>query len=201
MASEVDICNKALLSLGAAQILSLDDPQTEAILCKQLYADLRDAVMQAHNWSWAIERVVLPKGGTDPTFRYANAYPLPSRVLYVQEVNKVDFNDPVRDWQVENDAIVSNDNTCSAKLLRQVTDTSKFSPLFVQCLQARLAADMAIPLTSNGKLEEAKWNLYRQKLIEAAGRDGQQGKSRRIRSRWLEQARLSSGPRGAGPVV
>ena len=90
---------------------------------------------------------------------------------------------------------------CSAKLLKQVTDTSKFSPLFVQCLQARLAADMAIPLTSNGKLEEAKWTLYNAKLRGATSRDGQQGKSRRIRSRWLENARLSSGPRGLGPTV
>jgi hypothetical protein len=201
MASEVDICNKALLSLGASTILSLDDEQTEAHLCKQLYADLRDAVLQAHDWSWAIERVNLPKSGTDPTFRYANAFPLPARVLYVMEVNKVERDDPTRDWQVENDAIVSDDTNCSAKLLRQVTDTSKFSPLFIQALQARLAADMAIPLTSNGKVEEAKWTLYRSKMSEAASRDGQQGKARRIRSRWLENARLSSGPRGAGPVV
>ena len=201
MASEVDICNKALLSLGAAQIISLDDEQTEAVLCKQLYADLRDAVLQAHDWSFAVERVNLPKSGSDPTFRYANNYPLPARVLHVLEVNKIDRDDPVKDWQVENDAIVTDDNNCSAKLLRQVTDTSKFSPLFIQALQARLASDMAIPLTSNGKLEEAKWNLYISKLRQATNRDGQQGKSRRIRSRWLENARLSSGPRGLGPTV
>jgi hypothetical protein len=201
MASEVDICNKALLSLGANQIISLDAEQTEAVLCKQLYADLRDAVLQAHDWSWAIERVNLPKAGTDPTFRYANSFPLPARVLHVMEVNKVEVNDPTRDWQIEDDHIVTNDVSCAAKLLRQVTDTSKFSPLFVQALQARMAADMAIPLTSNGKLEEAKWTLYRAKMAEAASRDGQQGKSRRIRSRWLENARLSSGPRGLGPTV
>jgi len=201
MASEVDICNKALVSLGASVIISLDDEQIEAILCKQLYADLRDSVLQAHDWSWAIERILLPKGGIDPTFRYANAYPLPSRVLYVMEVNKVDRNDPTKDWQVEDDAVVTDDNTCAVKLLRQVTDTAKFSPLFVQALQARLAADMAIPLTSSGELEKAKWSLYLSKLKEASSRDGQQGKSRRIRSRWLENARLSSGPRGLGPTV
>jgi len=201
MASEVDICNKALISLGASQIISLDAPQTEAVLCKQIYADLRDAVLQAHNWSFAIERVNLPKSGTDPTFRYANRYPLPARVLYVVEVNKIQADDETRDWQVEDDAIVTDDNNCSAKLLKQVADTSKFSPLFIQALQARLAADLAIPLTSNGKLEEAKWSLFNAKMKQAAGRDGQQGKSRRIRSRWLNNARLSSGPRGAGPVV
>ena len=110
MASEVDICNKALLSLGAAQIISLDDPTTEGALCKQLYADLRDAVLQAHDWSFAVERVNLPKSGSDPTFRYANAYPLPARVLYVSEVNKVDRNDPTKDWQVEDDRIVIEGN-------------------------------------------------------------------------------------------
>ncbi len=201
MASEVDICNKALLSLGAAQIISLDDPTTEGALCKQLYADLRDAVLQAHDWSFAVERVNLPKSGSDPTFRYANAYPLPARVLYVSEVNKIERNDPTKDWQVEDDNIVTDDNNCSAKIIRQVTDTTKFSPLFIQALAARMGSDMAIPLTSNGKLEEAKWGLYVMKIKEAAGRDGQQGKSKRIRSRWLENARLSSGPRGLGPTV
>ena len=201
MASEVDICNKALLSLGASQIISLDDPQTEAALCKQLYADLRDAVMQAHDWTFATRRRNLPKGGTDPTFRYANCFPLPSGVLYVSEVNKITRTDPTKDWQVEDDCIVMDDIACAAKLIMQVTDTSKFSPLFIQALQARLAADMAIPLTSNGKLEESKWALYRSKVREATNRDGQQGKSRRIRSRWLENARLSSGPRGLGPTV
>jgi len=82
-----------------------------------------------------------------------------------------------------------------------LTDTSKFLPLFIQALQARLASDMAIPLTSNGKLEEAKWSLYMAKLRQASSRDGQQGKSKRIRSRWLLDARLSSGPRGLGPTV
>ena len=201
MASEVDICNKALLSLGAKQIISLDDSQTEAVLCKQLYADLRDAVLQAHDWSFAIERVNLPKGGSDPTFRYANAFPLPSRVLYVWEVNKVKHDDPTRDWQVEDNAIVTDDTSVAAKWIKQVTDPSKFSPLFVQCLQARLAADMAIPVTSNLKLEESKWGLYTAKLKQATGRDGQQGKARRMRSRWLQNARLSSGPRGFPPTV
>ena len=201
MASEVDICNKALLSLGADQIISLDDDSVEAILSKQLYADLRDAVLQAHDWSFAIERVNLPKSGTDPTFRYANNFPTPARTLTVLEVNKIDRDDPTRDWQVEDDSIVTNDISCAAKILKQVTDTSKFSPLFIQCLQARLAADMSIPLTSNGKIEEAKWGLYNSKLKEASSRDGQQGKARRIRSRWLQNARLSSGPRGLGPTV
>jgi len=201
MASEVDICNKALLHLGANQIISLDDNSVEASTCKQMYADLRNAVLQAHDWSWAVERVQLPKSGTDPTFRYANAYPLPARVLHVLEVNKVEMHDPTRDWQVEDDSIVTDDNNCSAKILREVTDTSKFSPLFIQALAARLASDMAISLTSSSKLEETKWQLYQAKLREAASRDGQQGKAKRVRSRWLSNARLSSGPRGLGPTV
>ena len=102
---------------------------------------------------------------------------------------------------MEGNAILINESVCRVKLIRQVIDTTKFSPLFIQALAARLAADLAIPLTQNTTLESAKYQLYLAKLTQAAARDGQQGKSQRIRSRWLERARLSSGPKAAGPVV
>lgn len=201
MATEVAICNKALIQCGANTIISLGDDTTEASLCQHLYADLRDAVLEAHDWSFAIERIDLPKGVPDPTFRYSNRFPLPSTALHVLEVNKVKETDDTRDWRMEGNAILINESVCRVKLIRQVIDTTKFSPLFIQALAARLAADLAIPLTQNTTLESAKYQLYLAKLTQAAARDGQQGKSQRIRSRWLERARLSSGPKAAGPVV
>jgi hypothetical protein len=201
MATEVAICNKALIQDGAKTIISLDDDTTEAILCKALYADLRDAVLEAHDWTFAIERLELPKGVPDPTFRYTNRYPLPSTTLHVLEVNKIKASDDTRDWRLESNAILINESVCKVKIIKQVTDTSKFSPLFIQALAARLAADMAIPLTQNINLETTKYQLYLAKLKEAAARDNQQGKSQRIRSRFMERARLSSGPKAAGPVV
>ncbi len=201
MATEVAICNKALIQCGANTVISLNDDTTEAALCKALYADLRDAVLEAHDWTFAVARLELPKGVPDPTFRYANRYPLPSTTLHVLEVNKITRTDDTRDWRVEANAVLIDSTVCKVKIIQQVTDTTKFSSLFVQALAARLAADLAIPLTSNLNLETAKYQLYLAKLKEAAARDNQQGKSQRIRSRFMERARLSSGPRGAGPVV
>jgi hypothetical protein len=77
--------------------------------------------------------------------------------------------------------------------LKQVTDTAKFSPLFVQALAARIAADAAIPMTENRQLQVDMWGLYGDKLREAAARDGQQGTNDVITQQRLTSVRYFSG--------
>jgi hypothetical protein len=47
--------------------------------------------------------------------------------------------------------------------------------MFVQVVAARIAADIAMALTENRKLQVDMWQLYERKLAEAAASDGQQG--------------------------
>ena len=57
----------------------------------------------------------------------------------------------------------------------QVTDPNEFDPLLIEAIAARLAADLAHPITQSTTLIQVMWDLYRQKLIEARGVDGQEG--------------------------
>lgn len=188
MSSAVSICNQALAQLGAASIISLDDEKTEASLCKAMYAPLRDAVLEAYDWSFAIRWFDLPKLTNPPIGEYANAFQLPSSILRVIFVGQ-DSHSAVRDWQVEGDSIVTNAGNCRCKAIVRITDPSKFTPLFTQALTARLAAELAVPLTKSRSTMETLFSLYDAKLREAARRNNQQGTSRRIRSRWLHRAR------------
>lgn len=195
MATEVSICNQALGFLGGNRIISLDDGTTEANLCKDLYANLRDVVLEEHNWTFATQWIELPALATTPTGVYGKAYELPSNVLRVVEVT--DNND----WQVEDRKIVTNEAAVKARCIMRVTDPAKFSPGFVQAMAARLAADLALPLTNSRSMMEAMFSLYDAKVGRAVTSDNRQGKARRVRSKWLLNARNGASSKVAGPTV
>lgn len=198
MATEVQICNLALGWLGANLITSLDDESKEAQLCKANYPYLRDAVLEAGNWTFATQWFDLTQVANPPLSEYVNGFELPSEVLRVMFCG-VTRKNPT-DWVKEGNLIRTNDAKCRIQAIRRITDPARFSSLFVQALAQRMAADMAIPLTNSRSLMETHTQLYVMKMKEAESLDNSQGRSRRIRSRWLKQSR-GNGPQGAGPVV
>ena len=194
MASEVGICNQAMAWVGGALITSLGDGSTEARLCNAVYSDVRDAVLEAHDWTFAITRRNLPASATAPENGYATAFPIPSDILRITDVNDG------ADWRVEGDSIVTNEGSCKVRGIARITDPNRFSALFVQALAARLAADLAIPIAQSRALQQQHYQIYESKLAEAVASDGMQGKSRRITSSWLRGSR-TGGTNLAGPYV
>ncbi len=210
--SEVSIANKSLGWLGEKRILSFDDTQNQAVIIKENYADSRDFVLAAHDWPFAIKRFSLAKLVNAPTFGFANAFQLPNDVLRVITMNEesnetrgegVEAGFTSNNWQVEGKTIVTDEGTANIRCVARITNTDLFSFGFVQCFAARLAADIAFPLTNSTKREEAMEIKYKLKLREAKSQDGRQGKSKRLVSRWLNRARWSGGGGGgfSGPTV
>ena len=200
MPSDISIVNQALGFLGASPIISFDDDSKEAALAKANYAPVRDAVLEAYNWTFATKWLAIPALANPPLSEYANAYQIPPDVLRILFVGQ-DYRNPSRDWRVESGNIVTDDNAVKVQVVVTVTDPNKFSALFIQALAQRLAGDMAIALTSSRSLADFHYNVYQQKLKDAVTRDGQQGQSRKIRSVWLRNARVGTGPSSSGPVV
>lgn len=149
MASEVSICNRALQKLGAARITSLSDNSVNARACNAAYSDVRDAVLRSHPWQFAIKRASLASSTTAPAHTYTYAFPLPSDCL---RLLPPDYDDV--DWQIEGNAILTNDTTCEIRYLAQITDPNAMDPMFREVLSCRLALEMCEELTqSNSKLE------------------------------------------------
>jgi len=98
-----------------------------------------------------------------------------------------------KSWRREGDKILSYWETIFMKGSVELTDESKFTPMFVQALAARIAADAAIPFTENAKLQADMWSLYEGKLSAAAARDGQQGANDVIKQTLLIGSRYSDG--------
>lgn len=194
MVSEVTICNQALSWVGANKIGSLDEPGAEAEWCKNNYDFLRDAVLEERMWTFATVRASSTVADKD-AWGQEFIHRLPEEWLAVYRVYSDTNARRQAPWQREGEFVRTPCATIYMWGLARITDTSKFSLMFVQALAARLAADMAIPLTEDRKLQADMWGLYQRKLAEAAARDGQQGRNEVIDKSQLVDARLNDGSR------
>jgi len=195
--SEVTICNKALGMLGATRITSLSDATKNAGLCQENYEIIRDAVLEDAPWSFALVRAQLPADVTAPLFGWGKSFTLPSAALVVWE-----FNEERDDYIVEGGKILTNASTCNVIYGSKVTDPSKFSALYVVALAARLAAEIAMPITHSKANVDSMMLLYDDALKRALKSDGRQGKAKSIKSSKLVNPRFrNSIGQSMGPDV
>lgn len=207
MATEVSICNQAISWLGGTLIISLDQDSTEAKLCKANFEHLRDLVLEAKDWTFATKRLQLAKLGTPPVYGFSAAFAVPSDCIRVLQCSpnpslgtsstspgpsreSLRIGDELRtEWQREGQTIVCDEDTMYARYIFRETDPSKFSPGFVQALAARIAWDIANPLTRSNALEEKMQRKYEMAIDDGGIADGLQGRSHKIRSDGLTRIR------------
>lgn len=155
MASEVDICNLALARLGDnATVASIDPPEgsAQAEHCARFYAMARDSLLEMHAWKFATRRVQLAKL-TVPSWDWSFAYAAPTGALKLLGVLSATASndDETQPYEAESDAngaaiILTNQKDASLRFVARVTDTTKFSPLFVDALAWLLASYLAGPV-------------------------------------------------------
>lgn len=177
MAADVDVCNLALQKLGAKRINALTEDSRNARSCNNCYARLRDAVLRAHPWSFAIGRVILAPSATAPAFDYKYAFPLP-----VDCLRPLPPNDNDLDWKVEGRAILTNSVSGSAILpasvsttspqmaliyIRQITDPNLFDALFIEALAAMLAYELCEEITQSNTKKTEQMDNYKYWIGEA----------------------------------
>jgi len=196
LASEVDICNMALGWIGADRITSLDDDSTQANLCKLNYPRSRDAVLETRQWQFALRREELAPDPVPPAYYWGQRFQVPTDVLRVISVDQPASSGSDElisgivhpeqiPWEIQGNYILCNFEVISVLEIVRVTATASFSEGFAHALAARLAADLSIPITNSRTMQSDMWSLYQIKLDDAAATDGMQGRSQRIRSRYL----------------
>jgi hypothetical protein len=164
-ATQLSICNSALMKIGAATVISLTDPSKGAQLCSQRYQYCLDFVTREHPWPFAIKRVILAPttvqlpfygstqndGLNDGTM--PNYFQLPSDFLkYVQD----DFSAPPP--LIEGNNIVEWDDSFNLRYVAQITDPTICDSQFVEAVAWFLAADICYAMTES---TEQQQNLYK----------------------------------------
>lgn len=176
MASEVDICNLALGHLGdAATVSSLNPPEgsAQAEHCARFYPIARDSLLELHSWNFATTRVALAELTSNwPEWQYCYASPTDAVNLlaildpYAANDYSVGNNfgftqtgiplvgsgtytpQPYAQETLPDGTLViyTNQENAVLRYTRSVTDTTIFSPLFVDALAWYLASYLAGPI-------------------------------------------------------
>jgi len=168
MASEVDICNLALAHLGDnATIASIDPPEgsAQAEHCQRFYPIARDTLLEMHSWNFATKRVrlteIVESGAYSKSTEWDYVYQLPNDTLQIIDVFKEgvtdDYSEPgasdyvPQPYQTEvmhngNKIIRTDVPDAEMRYVATISDTTKFSPLFVMALSWQLASLLAGPI-------------------------------------------------------
>lgn len=177
LSGETHICNRALRLARAETLLSLEDDSETARACRALLPELRDEVLRAYPWNFAMARAKLADAEPVPLWGFAHAYPLPEdpyclRVWSLE--GELTSGDVV--WRIEGRRLVTDlAPPVSILFIARIVDTALFDPLFTTALAARMAAELAYPLTGSSAKEENAWRLYERSLSEAKRIDAQEG--------------------------
>ena len=177
MATEVSICSNALRWLGDSPITSLTEDSERGRLCNAFYEPSRDAILRSHTWNFAINRANLAKLSTSPAFEYANQFALPTDPFCLR-VLKMEFED--YEFKIENLAgqgrvLLTDEGEAKIIYIARVTDPSLFDSMFVDVLTAKLAVDLAYPVTNSTTLQAQMQKLFERKLSEARSLDSTEG--------------------------
>ena len=177
MATEVSICSNALRRLGDDPITSLTDDTERARLCNAFYVPARDLVLRSHPWNFAVTRATLAQLSDTPAYEYSYQYALPNDpyCLRVLEMQYKDYIFKIEHYASQGRVLLTNESTAKILYIARITDTAQFDSMFVDVLTAKLAVDLAYPVTNSVKLQEQMQRLFQQKLSEARSVDGQEG--------------------------
>lgn len=177
MASIVDICNIALSHLGAEAVVSSISPpdgSAEAGYCARFYPIARQSTLVAGNWGFARKRVALAELTNDST-EWTYKYQLPSDCLHARKVLTGDvYDNPERGgakFEIEGDALFTNQPEAVLIYTRDVTDTSKFPADYTTALGMVLAGYLAGPIIkgSDGMRVGEAWMQRGMRAMSAAG--------------------------------
>ena len=151
-ASEVQICNLALLKFGSTTIASLTEDTKEGISCNVIYPLMRDLMLYSYPWNFAMERAdISAELLTTPAFQWDYSYTLPTDCLRVWQLYGTDD-----EWQVEGRTLLTNkDSEIYVRYIKKIETTGVFIPSFVNCLALRLGAELAAKIGNDYKKRES----------------------------------------------
>lgn len=153
MATDVDICNLALGRLGDEATVSSIDPadnSAQAKYCAKFYLLSLNSVLDEYPWSFSIKTISAALLENTQTL-WAYCYAVPSdcnKIVGIYDPAAVGDVKTEQEYTVELNetgapVIYTNQITAVLKYTAFISDTSTFSPSFIEALVWKLASNLA----------------------------------------------------------
>lgn len=177
--SKFDICNKALVLVGANTISSFTQNTTESKVANQLYESTLENLLTRCRWRFASKQAQLSKNTANPDARYDSSYALPNDAHIIHTVT---VGDDVIKYDRYGQNLFTN-TTSSDTVIADYTfqpSESIFPPYFKQTLVFELASLFAGAIARNDQLSELYHKRSIAQLAIAKSTDGQAQTTRRL---------------------
>lgn len=168
MATQLSICNTAIMYISGNTITALTDGSVEADYLTIIFDDTVNEMLMEHPWSFALERTTLSGSAFTPSFEYSYAYTLPTDCLKViDEYNGYDY-------KREGGYLLTDESSLDITYVKEVTDFSLPNPWFNKALSASLAMQMAFTILGSVQLQDRMTKMYSYYLMRAKTVDARQ---------------------------
>ena len=174
--SKVEICNHALLKIGADTIASLDINQTDseavvqsAKLCGILFDQALEETLRTYKWNSALKRSQLSRLTETPAFKFKYKYQLPGDCIRVMNVyDKADAYDDRTQWVVEGRTILCDYETVYLCYVSKPEDVSELDAFLTRAVIQNLAIKLAVPMQLDQVMQNSLIQEYEQVVLPAA---------------------------------
>ncbi len=176
--SDIALCSRALIKIGAAPITSFNDGNAESEIAGALYAQVRDALLSAYPWSFASGQIALNQLSTAPVADYDYAFGLPNDFLRALSAGSGARGRGLN-YRIASGALHTNSSEVILSYVFR-PDEASFPPYFDQVLIARLSAEFTIPVTENTSRAETMLSMAEKEYARARQIDAQQDTPNKI---------------------
>lgn len=160
--TKIEICNHALLKIGADTIASLDINQNDqeavvqsAKLCNIFFNQALEEVLRTYRWNSALKRAELPRLTEAPAFKWQFKYQLPNDCVRIVNVyNDKEAYDDRTEWVIEGRTILCNYETVYLCYVSLVEDVNTLDAFLTQAVIQNLAIKLSVPM----QLDQAMQN-------------------------------------------
>lgn len=166
MAGKTEISNRTLIKLGQPRVSNIEtDNSPAAITINNLWASVRDSLLQSYPWNFAIKRVSLAPDTSTPTYGWSTQFTPPIDFLQL-----LDIKDDI-DYKFEGGKIlVDGQTSLFMRYIARIEDTSLWPPLFNEMMMVTLAIEGCDRITQDKNLKQlllAEQRVIAQKALGA----------------------------------
>lgn len=174
--TKIDICNHALLKIGADTISSLDINQndeeaviTSAKLCNIFFNQALEETLRTYKWNSALKRSELSKLTEVPAFKFKFKYQLPNDCIRVINVydNKDAFDDRTK-YVVEGNTILCDYDAVYLLYVHRPQDVRTLNSFLTKAVIQNLAIKLSVPMQLDQVMQNNLINEYQNVILPEA---------------------------------
>lgn len=175
--TDVQLCNLALDLVKEVPITGFTNPTDKvSALCARWYPLIREAVLLAFNWNFALKSRAANRTATPSITNYTDAYQLPNDCLKLRAI--IDPSIPLgrRNYEIQGNQLFYNNGgaaTLDIWYTKDETDVSVMPSLFILVVTHRLAVALGKKLTTRASIMADIKSDLQTFTVQARSADGQ----------------------------